>query len=504
MRDRLRALYESAKRKLIPGGSLESRTVTSGFWLGSMNVVSRVLQILMLVFLASLLAPRDFGLMGIAMLTLGALKQFSKLGINAALVQKESEDVDHYLDTAWVLNLVRYGLIAAIMVLGAPLVAQLFSEPRATFILQVFAIVPLARGLKNPAVVYFRKDLEYHRLFFYRVSGSVAQFVVAIAWAIVSPTVWALIGSLIVQDVVRTVASYGLHSYRPSLSFNLDRAKEIIDYGKWITGSSILYFLSTEGDDVIVGALVSATALGFYQLAYRLSNAPATEISEVISGVMFPTFSKIQNDVEALQSAYLRVLQVMSFVAFPASFGIAMVAPSFVRAFLGQEWLPMVTAMQLLALYGLTRAIGKTCSPIWKAIGRPDYVTKLTALRVALIAIGIVPLTSMYGIEGTALLVTGIAVVPMLPLDLHFLAKSIDLGYAAIAREMAYPLAGSFAMSASVLAVQNALAVSAVVEFFALVLVGVVSYAVAVGIMVVSFDWGIERNLLSVVDSVRG
>jgi PST family polysaccharide transporter/lipopolysaccharide exporter len=469
-----------------------------------MNVVDRGLQMLMLVFLASLLDPKDFGLMGIALLSFSALHKFSNLGIQAALVQQEEENVDHYLDTAWVLQVLRFTVIAGILYLAAPLLADVFNEPRATPVLRVFAAVPLLRGLKNPGVVYFRKDLEYHRQFGYRVSGSVAQFAVAVTWAVLSPTVWALIAALVASDLVRTVVSYLMHDYRPWPAFDLARAKEIVGYGKWITGSSILTFLSTEGDDFVVGAFVSATALGFYQLAYRLSNAPATEISEVIAGVMFPTFSKLQNDMDALRSAFLRVLQVTTFVSVPAAVGIALVTPSFVAAFLGEQWLPMVTTMQILAIYGLLRALGKTFSPAWKAIGRPDYVTKLSVVRVALLAVLIVPVTQRWGIEGTAALVVAISIVPMLPLDVYVLVDSIGITYREFVAELVYPVVASVVMGAAVVGVQRSLQVSPVVTFFVLVVTGIVVYAATVALLVTTVDWGIERNIKNLVRSVKG
>jgi PST family polysaccharide transporter/lipopolysaccharide exporter len=499
----LREFLGRLKRSLMPTGSLQSRTVTSGFWLGSMNVVDRGLQMLMLVLLANLLEPRDFGLMGIALLSFSSLYKFSNLGINSALVQQEADDIDHYLDTAWVLEIARYTIIAIVLVLAAPLIADLFGEPRATRLLRVFALLPLLRGLKNPGVVYFRKDLEYHMQFVYRLSGSVTQFCVGVIWALVSPTVWALIGALIAAGFVRTVVSYLTHPYRPWPAFNTEYAREIVDYGKWITGSSILGFLTTEGDDVVVGTLVGATALGFYQLAYRLSNAPATEISEVIAGVMFPTFSKLQNDMDALRRAYLRMVQVTAFISFPAAFGIALVTPSFVRAFLGTQWLPMVTTMQLLALYGLLRSIGKTFSPAWKALGRPDYVTKLSLVRVVLLAITIVPMTHYFGIEGTALVVVGVSVVPMMPLDVYIMVRSIDISYQEFVSEVAYPMAASILMAGAVLAVENSLVVAPVLEFVVLVLTGVLVYLGAVVLLVNAFDWGIEQTLRSMVNSVQ-
>jgi PST family polysaccharide transporter/lipopolysaccharide exporter len=175
----------------------------------------------------------------------------------------------------------------------------------------------------------------------------------------------------------------------------------------------------------------------------------------------------------------------------------------FVDAFMGDEWLPMVRAMQLLAIYGLLRSVGKTMGPVWKTLDRPDYVTKLSALRVTLIALTVVPMTRRFGIEGTALVVVGIYVFPMLPLDTYVLVNSIQASYARFARELAYPLVASTLMFLAVVLVRQQVALSpGVLEFVVLVFTGVVGYAVATGALVAGSDWGIENNLKSLVNAV--
>jgi PST family polysaccharide transporter/lipopolysaccharide exporter len=488
---------------LSPSGSVAEQTIKSGIWMALMNFLDRGLQLISIVILANLLAPADFGLMGIALLALSGLKAFSKLGLNDALIQDEEANVDEYLNTAWALQVGRALVITVVLIGAAPYIAGFFGEPRATDVLRVVAASPLLLGLRNPGIVYFQKNLDFHLEFLYRTSGSVAQFCVAVGYALVVPSVWALVFGFVTADVVRLVVSYAAHDYRPRPSFHLDRARDLISYGKWITGTSVLYFLYSQGDDAVVGWLVGASALAFYQNAYRLSNAPATELSQVINEVMFPAYSAIQDDPAAIRDAYFRTLQITGFIAFPAAFGIAAVAPVFVDAFMGDEWLPMVRAMQLLAIYGLLRSVGKTMGPVWKTLDRPDYVTKLSALRVTLIALTVVPMTHRFGIEGTALVVVGIYVFPMLPLDTYVLVNSIQASYARFARELAYPLVASTLMFLAVVLVRQQVALSpGVLEFVVLVFTGVVGYAVATGALVAGSDWGIENNLKSLVNAV--
>ena len=499
MKEKLKALLTRS----LPTGSVLEQTVKSGAWLGAMNVASRALQIVMVIVLANLLSPKDFGLLGIGLLVLSGLRNFSDLGLNSAVIQQKEENVDRYLNTMWTLQLARGAVLATVIVLIAPVVASVFNEPRATDIVRLIALSPIFVALRNPGIVYFKKDLDFHLEFLYQMSGSVTRFAVSLAWALLSPTVWALVAGLVASEFVKTLFSYAGHGYRPWLSLDRERAGELINYGKWITGNSILYFLNSEGDDAIVGWLLSATALGFYQTAFRLSNAPATEVTQVISNVMFPAFSTLQDDLGALRDAYYRMLQVTMFVSFPMAFGIAAVADVFVLTFLGQEWAQMITVMKILAGYALLRSIGKTMSPLWKAIGRPDYITKVSLLRVVIAAILIIPATNAYGINGAGLVILGTYLFPTFPIDVYLAVTSIEGSYTRFARELAYPLIGSGAMYALVATVdqRNPLA-PGVVEFALLVAVGAVTYVVAVGLLATQSRWGIEENLRSLFDAL--
>jgi len=492
----LRRLLSDVLRRVVPTGGVAEKAIRGGAWVAAMNVLERGLQILTMIVLARLLEPQEFGLFGIALLTLNAVKQFSNIGLDAALIQRKEENIDSYLNTMWLLEIGRGAVIAAVLFLSASFVASFFGEPRAVGPLRVIALTPLLLGLRNPGIIYFRKDLQFHREFLYRLSGSVTIPLVAIGYALVHASVWALIFGFVAADAVRFLASYLIHGYRPRFEFDISHAKELIDYGKWVTGSSILGFLSTEGDDAVVGWLLAATPLAFYQLAYRFSNAPATEISQTITRVVFPTYSKLQQDTERLRTSFFKTVQVTTLLAFPLAFGIAAVTPTFIEAFLGAKWLPMVTTMQLLAVYGLVRALGKMWGSVWMSTGRPDYVTKFLVVRVALIAIFIYPATTAFGIEGTALVITAISVFPMLPIQMYAVVDSVETTYRRLLRELAYPLAASVAMWTAVVFVRENIAIrSAVAEFALLVGTGVVAYVIAAVLLDVLFGWTVRENI---------
>jgi len=501
VRERLARLLDSI---LPTDEDLGSQIVQSGIWIGLMNVSDRVLQLMMLAVLARLLSPRAFGLLGIALLTLSAVKRFTHLGLDAALIQDKKDNVDSYLNTAWIMRIARNVFIAATIVLAAPLIASVFAEPRATNVLRVIALGPVFKAFQNPGVVYFRKALNMHRSFVLTMSGSVTNFVVAVGYALVHQSVWALVFGFVAADAVRFVVSHLIHDYRPWFEFDIDIARNLFSYGKWITGNKILNYLYKEGDDAVVGWLLTAGSLGLYQVAYRFSNAPATELTHVISRVMFPAYSKLQDDMSRLRETYYRVLQIVTLVSFPMTLGIILVAPSFVEAFLGTDWLPAARAMQILAVWGMLRSIGATFGPVYKAIGHPDYLTKLYVVRVTLMAIFIYPVTLRYGFTGTAALVTAISVFPMAPLDVYIAVRTLDSSLGRFFREVSYPAAATAVMGSVVFAVRESLSIdAAVLEFGVLVSVGVLSYLAAVFVVESWLNWGLETSLRSIVSAAR-
>lgn len=501
--DALRRLRGALKR-IVPAGSLATRTVRSGIWALSTKLSDRALRTVVLLIIVRFLSPEDFGLMAIALLTIAGIKRFSELGIDAALIYQKDDNIDRYLNTAWCLQAIR-GLVAgAIIFLSAPFLASFFNDPRLVDILRVVAISPVLFGIRNPAVIYFQKDLAFQKQFPFQLSWTVTYVIVAVALAVSFGTVWALVLGYIAADVVQTIASYLLADYRPRPTFEMAAAKELIGYGKWLTASSMIYFTIDHVDDVVVGWALTATSLGFYQLAYQFALAPMTEVTNVVSTVMFPAYSKLQDDLGKLRNAFFRTVQVTTFVTFPMAVGIIVVAPLFVEVFLGSEWTPMITVLQIIGVHGLFISLAVSFAPIWKALGRPDYNTKVGLVRLLIMLALLVPATTRFGIEGTAAVVVLVYVFPTMFIDIYLLVNLIETSYLRFARAVAYPITASGLMGVAVWLLDERLHLgSAPLELAVLVVSGVVTYACLVLVLEFGLRWGLRDNLQVVVNAIR-
>ncbi len=457
-----------------PGKSLSQRVVHAGFWASALKITTRLFGLARTIVLARLLAPNDFGLYGIALLSLSALETFSKTGFDQALIQKK-EDIKSYLDTAWTIQVIRGLLLASILILGAPLVGSFFGEPRAVLLVRVLGVAVLLKSLQNIGIVYFKKGLEFHKQFIYEFGGTFADLAVAIPAAFILRSVWALVFGLLAGNLVQLVVSYFIHSYRPRLRLEGTKAKELYTFGRWILGSSVVVFLATQGDDVFLGKVLGATALGFYQMAFHFSNLMATEITHVTSQVTFPAYSKLQDKIPKLREGFLRTVEATTSLTLPLTAGIFILAPDFVRLFLGEKWMPMVPALRILSISGLMRSIAATAGPIFRAVGRPNIPFWINLMRAIVIVISIYPLTVRYGIEGTAISIL-LSITSTMPFRWKASSKIIQYSNKRLLIRLLPSIVGTGLMAIVLWVIQNAFGRMDFVEFVGLIIIALISY----------------------------
>ena len=486
--------------------TLFTKTVRGGFWVFALRMVTRALEFGQLIVLARVLGVEDIGLLGIAMLCMSILNTFTQTGFRAALIQKK-ENTQAYLNSAWTVGIIRGIVLFTALYFAAPYAANLrvpeAKVETATAIIQVIGLSFLLESFVNVGIVFFDKELEFNKLFLYRISGALTNVLVTICIALIYRSVWALVFGRLAGGLVRLVLSYVVYPYRPRLSGDLKKAKELWHFGKWILGAAILGFLMTQGDDLFVWGYLGTVSLAFYQMAYRFSNIPATEISNVISWVTFPAYSKLQDDIQRLKEAYLKVLQFTAFLSIPTAGLIFILAPDFVTLFLSEKWLPIIPTMQILAVFGLLRSLGATRGPLFKAVGKPGIRTKLRIVRVIALAVVIYPLTRRFGISGTALAVVLVNIITR-PFGNYLIIKVTGCGIWQLFKPIVCPAVATGVMLLVILLFKCFLFDKATfVYFFILAVIGTGSYLLTVLFLDRIFCFGIEKILNEQILAMR-
>ena len=205
-----------------------------------------------------------------------------------------------------------------------------------------------------------KRQLKFNKQFIYEFSAITVEIIVSIGLALYLKNFWALVWGGLAAHSTRLLVSYCLCPYIPRIRFDTHRLRNMFGFGQWVFYSNALVFLTTQGDDMFVGKFLGIAALGIYQMAFMLSNLPATEISHVISSVTFPAYAQLQDQKERLRDAYIKVLKLTTLISVPFAGGIYALAGEGVMIAIGSKWLPTVSIMQVLVFAGCIRSIAAT------------------------------------------------------------------------------------------------------------------------------------------------
>jgi PST family polysaccharide transporter/lipopolysaccharide exporter len=220
-----------------------------------------------------------------------------------------------------------------------------------------------------------------------------------------------LVGGYLTDSILRNTLVWFFSSWRPRLRFERRVWREMLDYGKHLVSSRVLIFGITNIDDAMIGRVLGAESLGFYTLAYRLSNLPATHITKLISNVMFPAFSQIQKEQARIRNIFFQTIHAVGLIAIPLSVATVILGPNFVHNYYLGRWDDAILAMQWLTLYGFIRSIAANMGPILKAMGKPQWLSALALWRLITMAALLYPAILWKGIVGVSILSAGVAMV---------------------------------------------------------------------------------------------
>lgn len=396
-------------------------TIKGISWVGAYRVANRLMTVIKTAILARLLLPVQFGIFGIAMLALGFLEIVTETGINVFLVQEKSE-IKEYLDTAWIVSIFRGILITIFLLLVSPLVSKFFNSPESLPVLLIISIVPFVRGFFNPAEARFQKELTFDKEFWYRFAILFLDSLVAIVLAIATHSVFAMVWGLIAGVILELILSWIVLTPRPRFNFDKEKVKRIINRGKWMTGASIFSYLFQNGDNMTVGKLLGEGPLGIYNVAYKISSLPISEISDVVTRVTFPVYTRISTDYERLKKAFIKTTLVSGLLITLAGIGIYIFAKEIVMIVLGPNWIAAVPVLKILSIFGVVKGASFVPVSLFLAVNKQEYVTYITLLGIVGLFIPIIPLTLKYGLMGTGYSVI-IGSLITLPLIIYYILK---------------------------------------------------------------------------------
>ncbi len=394
--------------------TFRKQVTTSAAWVGLSTLIVKLLAFITVsLVLARVLEPSDFGLVGLAWLAINAFDFLRELGITGALVYRQDDEEDSIAaDVAYISLAAASVVIYAIVFISAPWIERFFSDTEGlAAILRVLALTMLINAIGQVPYTLMAKKLDFRNKAIPEIIAGVGNSIVAITMALNGFGVWSLVGGYLTDSILRNTLVWFFSSWRPRLRFERRVWREMLDYGKHLVSSRVLIFGITNIDDAMIGRVLGAESLGFYTLAYRLSNLPATHITKLISNVMFPAFSQIQKEQARIRNIFFQTIHAVGLIAIPLSVATVILGPNFVHNYYLGRWDDAILAMQWLTLYGFIRSIAANMGPILKAMGKPQWLSALALWRLITMAALLYPAILWKGIVGVSILSAGVAMV---------------------------------------------------------------------------------------------
>lgn len=402
-----------------------SLAIKSYSWVSLLRGMFRASGFIRTAFLARLLTPTQFGVFGIGAIVLGLVEMVTETGINVFFIQHtEPGALKKYLDTAFVVSIIRGIIISLLMVVSTPIVAFFFNSTQAIPILLLLALVPLVRGFINPAIVTFQKELQFRKDFKFKIIIVTTDALFAITFAVIYQSPISLGIGLLAGAVAEVILSHIYINPRPKFNYQKSYFSEIIHQGKWITSAGIASYFSLKLPDISIGRLLSTQALGLYQMAYRFAILPLEEIGEVINKVSFPLFVKISQDQSRLRVAFLKNASVYLIASSVYTVTLLICAPLITQIFLGSQWLEIIPLMRLLVIAGFLYSVNNLTNPLILALNRQKQLSHLTFIRLITILISILPLAFSFSIYGIVIALI-LSLITPLPYRFYLLKKDL-------------------------------------------------------------------------------
>lgn len=398
-------------------------TAIGSIWNYSAFAVSKGLIFVSTIILARILVPDDFGLIALGLVIISYLDRLSGLGVGEALIYRQ-EEPKRTADVAFMLNVGTDFVLATLVFFCAPMVADIFSEPRLVPIIRVLAIGFFIGNLKNIPEAIIKKDLDFKQRFIPEIIRSIVKGGLAVGLAFWGYGVWSLVWAQVAGWSVSTLIYWLRSRYRPQLNFDFHIAKLLLRYSTSVIILGLLGSLIINVDYLIIGYRMGAQQLGYYTLAFRLPELIVLNICVVMSQVLFPAFTKAKHDKIILRSSYLTTMNYISLATIPASVGIFLIAPEFVQVFYTGKWASSIPLMQILSLYTLIYTLSACDEDVFKAVGQLKILHKIRVTRLFL-TVTVLWITAKYGVLYLAIghvLVTTVFTIVKLVIVSRFLA----------------------------------------------------------------------------------
>ena len=404
--------------------TLKEKTAKGLFWGGMSNGVQQLLSLFFGIFLARLLTPSDYGLVGMLAIFTALATILQDGGFALALInQKEVRDED-YNSVFW-FNVVVAVVCYVILFFCAPLIARFFHQPELVRLARWSFVGFVISSLGTTQNAYLIKHLMIREKSIANMLALAVSGVIGVVLAFKGFSYWAIVIQTLVLVTIVSTCYWVFSPWRPSFSWTPGPIVNMFRFGFRIMVTNVTESFGTYLYSIIFGRFYTEREVGFFNQANKWNTMGYSIVKGMVGGVAQPVLVEVGEMRERLLRVFRKMVRFSAFISFPALFGLAFIAPEFITATITDKWVASVPLLQILCIGGAFIPISHLFSNL---VLSQDRSSAYMWANVALLVVQILATVVTFRLGITAMVIAYSALF-VIWLFVWFLMVRKDIGY---------------------------------------------------------------------------
>ena len=381
----------------MSGQSLKDKTAKGLLWGGISNGAQQLLNLLFGIFLARLLTPDDYGMVGMLSIFSLIAGSIQESGFISALINKKDIRHEDYNAVFW------FGISASLCIYTllffcAPLIARFFHQPELTALARYsfLGFVLSSTGIAHSA--YLSKSLMIKQRALISIVALLVSGTVGVTLAYNSFSYWGIATQSIVFIGSVMIGYWFVSPWRPTFHLNFKPLKGMIGFSSKMLATNIFNHLNNNIFSIILGKFYSEKEVGFYNQANKWNYMGHSLVSGMINSVAQPVLAKVSDEKERQLRVFRKMMRFTAFVSFPAMFGLSFIAPELITIAITDKWIESARILQLLCISGAFIPLTTLCSNLVISKGKSN-IYMWNAIVLGLLQLLVMFLIHPYGIR---------------------------------------------------------------------------------------------------------
>ncbi len=378
--------------------SLTNQTITGLKWTFLETFVLKGSLFLVTIFLARILGPKEFGLMGLLSIFIALGVTLVESGLSLSLIRTKDADQDDF-STVFFTNLIFSVVVYFLFFISAPFISDFFNQPILIDLIRVYCLSFVLSAFSSIQTTILIKELKFKILTILNFPGTIIGIIISIFLVYQNAGVWSIVWMYLTSQLINVILLWYFSSWKPKLVFSKDKFNHHFNYGYKLMLAAILDTIFKNSYNVVIGKIFPLKYLGYYDRSQTLNEYPVSVFTGIINKVSYPILSLLQDEKERITNSYKKLIKTSFFVSAPLMLGMAAVAQPLFLLVLGKEWNEAVVFFQILCLASIFYPIHAFNIIVLKVYGRTDLYLKLEVIKKIIIIASILS-SLQFGIYG--------------------------------------------------------------------------------------------------------